>query len=231
MTSLEEARREIDRIDDQILALLDARFAAVARVRAAKQAEQGPRRAAFRPAREAQVFRRLLARKGEHVPPGLLVRLWRTIMGWATQAQGALSVHGSARLLGEATAASLLGTQFAQVHEAADVASAIRSAEAMGGIAAVGLDEDFAPHLGEARVIGTLGNNRPSLLLIGPPLLAEPSGDDETLVLVSTPPAHANWQRGRLAGLPGFLEPGDVPAGATFLGRYPRPPAVEETSP
>ena len=230
-SALEQARAEIDRIDDEILALLDARFATVAKVRAAKALEQGPKRAAFRPAREAQVLRRLLSAKGEHVPARLLVRLWRTIMGWATQVQGSLPVHASENLLKDATKASLLGTQFAEIRPAASVAQALQDAAVDNGIAAVGLDEDFASHLGDARVVGSLGNNHPALFLVGPAILAEASGEDETLILANHPPANILWQDGLLCGLSGFLEPADLPANVQFLGRYPRPPMIDEVSP
>ena len=227
---LEEVRREIDRIDDAMLALLEERFAVVAQVRAAKLAETGPKRAAFRPAREAQVLRRLLAAAGPHVPRGLLVRLWRSIMGSATQQQGALAVHASRALLADANAASLIGTQFDVITTHPDLATAMEAARA-GGIAAVGLFEDFAPRLGALKGIGTLGVNRPAILLIGDASLAEPSGEDETLIACATPPAHALWASHGLAGISGFLEPGEIPAGCEFLGRYPRPPAVDEVSP
>ena len=71
--------------------------------------------------------------------------------------------------------------------------------------------------------------NRPAILLIGDASLAEPSGEDETLIACATPPAHALWASHGLAGISGFLEPGEIPAGCEFLGRYPRPPAIEET--
>ena len=230
-SALDQARQEIDRIDNEILALLDARFAAVNQVRAAKAQELGPKRAAFRPAREAQVLRRLLATPAQHVPKALLVRLWRTIMGWATQVQGGLPVHASASLLLDASKASLLGSQFAEIRKSENLADALRIAAMDGGIAAVGLDENFPELLGDARVIGTLGNKFPELFLIGPANLAEPSGDDETLVLSDQPIQGCLWQKGNLMGLAGFLEPEQLDVNVQFLGRYPRPPLMDEVSP
>ena len=227
--SLGQVRREIDDIDDRLLALLDERFAAVARVRAAKQAEDGPGRAAFRPAREAQVLRRLLARRGQHVPAGLLVRLWRSIMGSATQAQDGLRVHASKTLLGDATASALLNTQFGGIAACLNCAAAIDRAH-VAGLAAVSLAEPFSQSLGRLHVIGTLGEEKPLVFLVGSPSLAEPSGDDETLVVTDAAPANAHWVEAGLAGIPGFLEPDATPIGTVFLGRYPRPLRMNEVS-
>jgi chorismate mutase len=227
--SLAEVRREIDEIDDRLLALLDERFAAVARVRAAKQAEDGAGRAAFRPAREAQVLRRLLARRGQYLPPGLLVRLWRAIMGSATQAQDGLTVHASKLLLSDAAASALLNTQFGGIAACLNCAAAIDRAH-VAGLAAVAFSEPFAQSLGRLQVIGTLGEDMPLVFLVGAPSLAEPSGDDETLVLADEAPAGAHWSHAGLAGLPGFLEPDATPPGTVFLGRYPRPLRMEDVS-
>lgn len=227
--SLAHVRREIDEIDDRLIALLDERFAAVARVRAAKQAEDGPGRAAFRPAREAQVLRRLLAKRGKHLPASLLVRLWRSIMGSATQAQDGLTVHASKALLGDAAASALLNTQFGGISACLNCAAAIDRAH-VAGLAAVSLAEPFAASLGRLHVIGTLGEEKPLVFLVGSPSLAEPSGDDETLVLATQVPADAHWTEAGLAGIPGFLEPDATPPGTVFLGRYPRPLRLDEVS-
>lgn len=227
--SLADVRREIDAIDDRLLALLEERFAAVARVRAAKEAESGPGRAAFRPAREAQVLRRLLAKRGAHVPAGLLVRLWRAIMGSATQAQDGLMVHASKALLADPRAAALINTQFSGIAQCLNCASAIDRAH-VAGLAAVSPAEDFSDSIGRLHVIGTLGEGEPAVFLIGQPSLAEPSGDDETLVRTNDAPANAHWASAGLAGLPGFLEPDETPPGTSFLGRYPRPLRIDEVS-
>lgn len=216
---LAEVRREIDAIDDRLLALLDARFAAVARVRAAKQAVEGPGRAAFRPAREAEVLRRLTAQGGGHVPPEVILRLWRIIMGAATQMQDGLRVFASTALLGHGPAASLLANQFMRLSACADAGAAIAGA-ADGGLAAVWLREPFADRLGQLHVVGALGDGVPEVFLVGAASLAGPTGGDETLVSCSTAPAGANWHAEGLAALPGFLE--KAPGGARLLGRYPR---------
>ena len=218
---LADVRREIDEIDERLLALLDARFAAVARVRAAKEAVAGPGRAAFRPGREAEVLRRLAARRGSNVPLELMVRLWRSIMGAATQMQDGLRVFASQALLADARASGLLGTQFSRLSACKDAGEAIRAAAA-GGLAAVWLHEGFAELLGGLHVIGALGEPLPEVFLVGAPALAEPSGDDETLLAAAAAPHGALWWSHGLAGMAGFLHEQAVPAGSRLLGRYPR---------
>ncbi|MDP4822636.1 MAG: hypothetical protein NWR47_01670, partial [Aestuariivirgaceae bacterium] len=169
----------------------------------------------------------VLAARGEHVPPDLLVRLWRAIMGSATQAQDGLVVHASRALLADARAAALINTQFSGIAQCLNCAAAIDRAH-VAGLAAVSPAEDFADSIGRLHVIGTLGEGEPSVFLIGQPSLAEPSGDDETLVRADTVPANAHWAASGLAGIPGFLELDDTPPGTIFLGRYPRPLAIDE---
>lgn len=75
--SLDRLRRDIDRIDDQIHDLLMERVGLVGRIADAKK----PDGIALRPAREALVLRRLLARHSGALPKAALVRIWREIMG------------------------------------------------------------------------------------------------------------------------------------------------------
>lgn len=87
--SLDAARRDIDAIDDDILDLLMRRAALVDRVRAAKGAGDG---ASLRPAREAAVLRRLLARSSEPFPADSLVSIWREIFAAMLRLQGPFTV-------------------------------------------------------------------------------------------------------------------------------------------
>ena len=82
-TSLDALRREIDRIDDGLHDLLMRRTEIVAAIRAAKSGG-----VAFRPGREAQILRRLVARHRGPFPPLTLVRIWREIMGAMVRLQG-----------------------------------------------------------------------------------------------------------------------------------------------
>ncbi|MGE5548325.1 MAG: chorismate mutase [Solirubrobacterales bacterium] len=76
-SSLDALRREIDRIDDRIHDLIMERAALVAGIAAAKPTAG----VALRPAREAQIIRRLASRHGGPFPLRALVRIWREMMG------------------------------------------------------------------------------------------------------------------------------------------------------
>lgn len=86
--ALDQIRRQIDRIDDQIHDLLMQRTTLVERV---AQAKTGTR-VTLRPGREATILRRLLARHCGPFPKMALVRIWREIMGALVGLQGPFSV-------------------------------------------------------------------------------------------------------------------------------------------
>jgi len=75
--SLAQLRVEIDRIDDELLALLDRRVAIGRRVAAAKGDLAGPH---LRPGREAAILRRLIADRGDDLPAPVVERIWREIL-------------------------------------------------------------------------------------------------------------------------------------------------------
>jgi chorismate mutase len=89
--SLDQLRREIDRIDESIHDLLIQRSALVERIAAAK----GTTVTALRPGREAEILRRLLARHRGMFPRMALVRIWREMIGalLAIQAPFAVAVQ------------------------------------------------------------------------------------------------------------------------------------------
>jgi chorismate mutase/prephenate dehydratase len=93
--ALEQLRREIDRIDDQLHDLLMHRTSLVGRIAAAK----GDRRVTLRPGREAQILRRLLERHQGDFPKAALVRIWREIVSALTglQAPFTVAVHAAGR--------------------------------------------------------------------------------------------------------------------------------------
>ncbi|TAN57065.1 MAG: chorismate mutase, partial [Magnetospirillum sp.] len=82
--TLDQLRREIDRIDDTIHDLLMQRSAVVESIAAAKPAG----RVTLRPGREAAILRRLLGRHRGPFPKMALVRIWREIMGALVALQG-----------------------------------------------------------------------------------------------------------------------------------------------
>jgi len=93
--SLDQLRREIDRIDESIHDLLIQRSALVEQVAVAK----GGDAVILRPGREAEILRRLLARHRGQFPRMALVRIWREMIGalLAIQAPFAVAVHAEGR--------------------------------------------------------------------------------------------------------------------------------------
>ena len=85
LPDLEMLRAEIDRIDDDLLGLIEQRLAKAAAVAALKVKEQ-PTCLRLRPERERQVLDRISRRAGGLPPPAVRV-LWRELMGLSLQAQ------------------------------------------------------------------------------------------------------------------------------------------------
>jgi chorismate mutase len=79
--SLEEIRTRLDAIDTQILDLVDQRAQLASHVAAAKRARGEGDKFALRPGRESQILRRLLGLERKAASTGLIVRIWREIIG------------------------------------------------------------------------------------------------------------------------------------------------------
>jgi chorismate mutase/prephenate dehydratase len=92
-SSLDDLRRRIDEIDDQIHDLVMERAAVVEAIGATKK-RSGV--AALRPGREAVILRRLVARHRGRFPRPVLVRLWREILSGTVMMQREFSVAVSA---------------------------------------------------------------------------------------------------------------------------------------
>ena len=88
---LEALRAEIDRIDREILDRLIERSAVVRRIAEVK-GDRLDGRSPLRPAREAQILRRLTARAGARFPAPVLVRMWRELIAELTRLQAPLAV-------------------------------------------------------------------------------------------------------------------------------------------
>lgn len=86
--TLSKIRQEIDRLDDQIHDLIVARADLVTRL-AKSGAKQG---IPYRPAREAQILRRLLKRHRGPLPAGALMGIWREILSSMRLIQAPMSV-------------------------------------------------------------------------------------------------------------------------------------------
>jgi chorismate mutase/prephenate dehydratase len=251
--SLADIRREIDRIDDDILALIAERLAVVDRVRAHKAQAPDGAVSPIRPGREAQILRRLLDQAKGQVPADLCFRVWRALIAAATLKQAPLRIHGSAAVFSSATAQTLLREYFGAAAFADHPGDAI-AFEALshnpGDLAAVAIDGPWTRawmegRAGQAQVIGVLPflatAPKPRLLIFGH-AAAEPTGADETLVLTDgqLPRDFAPqplWQMKlselQLTSLPGFLSDHNAPLiglarsngslALSVLGRYPSP--------
>lgn len=88
LPSLDALRAEIDRLDDALHNLLIERAGLVTQI--AGLAPRG--KVAFRPGREAEILRRLLARHAGTLPPRAIVRIWRELFAATTAMQGAVLV-------------------------------------------------------------------------------------------------------------------------------------------
>ena len=89
--SLASLRQEIDRIDEAMHKLLIERGEIIDRLIAAKQTQESG--SAFRPAREAEMMRRLVARHRGILPLDTAESIWRVIIATFTYVQAPFSVH------------------------------------------------------------------------------------------------------------------------------------------
>jgi chorismate mutase/prephenate dehydratase len=134
--SLTPLRQEIDSIDKSLHDLLMRRAEIVGEIGRRKASDGGP---TFRPAREAQLLRRLLARHQGSLPRAVLVRLWREIISSSTRLQGDFSV-GFCPLEEDGTALRLAHAQFGLDASVVKFASAAQVVLAVGrGDVSVGL--------------------------------------------------------------------------------------------
>jgi chorismate mutase len=89
--TLDDLRRQIDRIDDAMHRLLIERGGIIdALVRVKRTGETG---SAFRPGREADMMRRLVERHSGRLPFSAVEHIWRTIISGFTHVQAPYAVH------------------------------------------------------------------------------------------------------------------------------------------
>lgn len=94
--SLQELRQEIDVIDAQVHSLLMARGDIIDRLISVKQTQEVG--SAFRPAREADMMRRLVQRHRGILPLDTVESIWRVIISTFTYVQAPFSVHADISL-------------------------------------------------------------------------------------------------------------------------------------
>ncbi len=245
--SLAQLRAEIDRIDDELLALLDRRIAIGRRVAAAKGDLAGPY---LRPGREAAILRRLIAQRSDDLPAPVIERIWREILG----ANLARQIDPRTVVFAPAGAESLVeiardrGGVSTQVTIAESADAAI--ADVINGRATLAVLPDVAdprwrwwPLLLDT----TRPNPKPRVIARLPffetsPCPAfgvaaqdpDPSGDDITLYATRSPDAvpaghqvldsaeHAS-HRWALIAVDGYVDGDALPQGSVSIGAYARP--------
>jgi chorismate mutase len=94
--SLPELRREIDRIDAAMHALLMERGEIIDRLIAVKRSQETG--SAFRPGREAAMMREIVARHRGILPVDIVESIWRVIIATFTHVQAPYAVHGDGSL-------------------------------------------------------------------------------------------------------------------------------------
>jgi chorismate mutase len=90
---LADLRREIDRIDEAMHRLLMERGEFIGRIIKAKRTTTAESGSAFRPAREADMMRRLVERHSGILPLDTVESIWRVIIATFTYVQAPFSVH------------------------------------------------------------------------------------------------------------------------------------------
>ncbi len=136
--NLNELRQEIDRIDENIHRLLMERGDIIDRLIAVKQTQETG--SAFRPAREADMMRRLVKRHHGILPLDTVESIWRVIIATFTYVQAPFAVH-------------------------ADLAAgdaAIRDSARFH----FGFTVPFVPHMGAASVVAAVSDSKGDLGLV-----------------------------------------------------------------
>jgi chorismate mutase len=136
--SLADLRREIDRIDADMHALLIERGEIIDRLIAVKKTEETG--SAFRPAREAEMMRRLVQRHHGSLPLDTAESIWRVIISTFTYVQAPFAVHA------DLSAGDALMRDSARFH--------------------FGFTVPFVPHMGAASVVEAVTASKGDLGLV-----------------------------------------------------------------
>jgi chorismate mutase-like protein len=232
---LARLRQEIDALDDRIQDALIERAGALARIAAVKRAEAAM---FIRPAREAQILRRLIGRHRGDLPPLALARIWRELISalYSLQGQIHVAVHAPEK---SAAYWDLARSHFGTLtpvslqHSAADVLALVGSQKGAIGVLPVPGDQDrWWTHLASdaratPRVIGRLpfvvdlarpGEDVSAFVIAR--LLPEPSGEDVTLISITIADAPSRDRLAemvRKAGLDARIIAASAGAGQQYL--------------
>lgn len=188
--SLDAVRQRIDALDTEMLRLVDERASLARIVAEAKRAAGDGDRFGLRPARETAILRRLLGSQRAAATPGLIVRVWRELMGDSLAGQGPfhISVWGGKD---PGRAVELARHRFGAAPPLRQVArpeDAIAAARAPGGVAICTLAPDSAwwgrllaePALKVFAALPCLNAWGPLTALAVAAVDVEPTGDDRT---------------------------------------------------
>ncbi len=224
--SLSQLREAIDDIDDRIHDLLMARADLAGQIRAAKQhalsTEGGDMGSAYRPAREADMLRRLKARHKGDLPFESVARIWREIIASLTQLQSpyGLYICGGADLMAFHDIGRFYYGASAQIHVMDDAAAVVEAATSdPHGLGLLPfpdkgsepwwlqlmnrLDQGIAviAALPFFRNLQAESDNPSILVLSHAPF--EPSGDDTSMLVLEYGPEFSNDQIKESFGEPG----------------------------
>jgi chorismate mutase / prephenate dehydratase len=193
--ALDALRRELDELDDMVLGLLAKRQSITQQVKSFKQVTAKTTMSPLRPAREAQIHRRLVTlATAQGLDPAFVLRLWRGILTESSLSQAAMTLHISKRLSQTLGHRLRLRDHFPAmaVEEWKDEAQALTQINVNpGDICVVETDAPWieacvAGAAGQSQIIGALpvikGEAAPQLLIFGN-TPAEASGADETLLI------------------------------------------------
>jgi chorismate mutase len=136
--SLAELRRDIDRIDQTMHGLLMERGEIIDRLTAVKQTQESG--SAFRPAREAEMMRRLVHRHKGILPLDTAESIWRVIISTFTYVQAPFSVHA------DLSAGDAIMRDSARFH--------------------FGFTVPFVPHVGASAVVAAVSDSKGDLGLV-----------------------------------------------------------------
>ena len=143
--TLDDLRKEIDRIDEAMHQLLMERGEIIDRLIAVKRSQASG--SAFRPAREAEMMRRLVKRHKGILPLDTAESIWRVIISTFTYVQAPFSVHA------DLSAGDALMRDSARFH--------------------FGFTVPFVAHMGAAAVVAAVSTSKGDLGLV--PAFAVPS--------------------------------------------------------
>ena len=178
--SLPELRREIDRIDQAMHGLLMERGEIIDRLIAAKQTQETG--SAFRPAREAEMMRRLVERHRGILPLDTVESIWRVIISTFTYVQAPFSIHA------DLSAGDAAMRDSARFH--------------------FGFTVPFIPHMGAASVVAAVSGSKGDLGLVPASIMAGVGAWWNALEFESAPKIIARLpfvdRAGHPAGMPVF---------------------------